>query len=76
MTKKCQVIFFPMLYIPDTREEARRQHVQDMFTSSHQEFRHRAQNEYELKVMMQAFHDRVRKHLEVIDGGLELDGES
>jgi len=69
---KCQVIFFPMKYIPEPREEARLQHIQDMISASRQELRWKARNEKELIALENAFFNKIRYNLEVVDGYLDF----
>ena len=61
-----------MKYIPDEREYQRRQHIQDMITSSRQEIIWKARNEKELIALENAFFNRIRYNLEIVDGHLEV----
>lgn len=63
---KCQIIFFPLLYYPNSRERLRLQNIQDAIKYTHQNIRTKARNDYEIAALKFNFYKRVRMNMRLV----------
>jgi len=61
-----RVIFFPLKFVPDEKEQRRLRNIQDELTHTHAHLIMISKNPYELEIRKQNFYKRVRKGLTVI----------